>query len=283
MELKELIRNNFDQLSKGQKGVANYLMEDMLNFSLSTASQIAKQINVSETTVIRLSYALGFDSFTEMQKYIKKSLVAKGEASEQISNLREESDNRNWLEAHLDKDIEILNKLKRTVDIEQVDKISTQIMEAEDVRVVGFRASFASAYWLYLKLGVMRSNVQLISHTSSAYPDELFIEPTRKTVFIILSFPSYVGETLAIAHFAKTEGATVIAISDSALSPVARIADEILLTDINVDSENMITISSVLSLLNILTSRIERQHAKVIQKRAGKLKEIYKSKSYFLE
>ena len=55
------------ELTPGQVKVANYICGNLEKVVYQTIAQIAKESGVSETTVIRFSYAMGFTSFSDMQ------------------------------------------------------------------------------------------------------------------------------------------------------------------------------------------------------------------------
>jgi DNA-binding MurR/RpiR family transcriptional regulator len=60
LPFKKLVKEKFPHLSAGQKKVANYLIENLDEAAFKTAFQIGRKAEVSETTVIRLSYAFAW-------------------------------------------------------------------------------------------------------------------------------------------------------------------------------------------------------------------------------
>ncbi|MDQ7861882.1 hypothetical protein RCO48_15625 [Peribacillus frigoritolerans] len=58
-----------------KKKVAAYLIENLDEAAFKTAFQIGREAEVSETTVIRFSYSLGFEGFSKMQARIQKQLL----------------------------------------------------------------------------------------------------------------------------------------------------------------------------------------------------------------
>lgn len=282
MSIQELIKDKYLKLSKGQKKVADFLLKDIVGFSMSTASQIAKQAEVSETTVIRLAYALDFDSFSQMQKFIQKDFLSKNEKAEE--QCKEGSKiNQDFIDVLIEREIEILGSIKSSLNMNDYWAAIDDIMSADEVKVVGFRASYTAANWLYLKLNMLRNNVDMISSQSTNYPDNLLIDSDKKIIFIFVSFPSYAAQSLQIAEVAKKQGAKLITITDHYLSPVSRISDISFITQINNSSEVFIPISSILSLLNIITTGIEIKYEKEVMKRVSKLQNLYKESEFFLE
>lgn len=282
-KIEEIIRIKFTQLSPGQKKVAEFLLSNLERFAFSTASKIAREVEKSEATVVRLSYSLGFDSFSEMQKFIQKDLLNKKQVHGLLVNTQEGTakDDHSFLEDIINKDIVILQKMIQQVNIEDIRKAAEWIMGAEQVVIIGFRNSYPAASWLNLKLGMLRENVSQISNTNTSYNEMLQIN--EKTVYFVLSFPSYVKETISFAHYAKGKGAKLIVATDHLLSPAGRISDIVFTTELNINSNNLYSISAIISLLNIIVLFIEKNYEEKTDDRIRKLQDIYKNLDIYLE
>ncbi|MFC5604764.1 MurR/RpiR family transcriptional regulator [Sporosarcina koreensis] len=284
MNIEDIIKSKYEKLSAGQKKIAEYLLNNKIEYGMSTAAQLARKVDVSETTIIRLSYALGFDSFTHMQKELQKQFLEDGERLSNSQQYQSSDDAKGGLfQSIIERDISILQNMSNNLNEMLLWQTADILMEADEVKIAGFRASYTSAHWFYLKLSMMRENVNLINSASHSFPEHLLFNQDKKNVIVLLSFPSYVAETLRIAEIAKKQGVTVIAITDRVLSSVGRIADVCLTTDINVASENLISVSSVLSLLNLVTAAIESKYDKKVSDRVKKITQMHANNNYFLE
>ena len=67
MQFEILVREKITDLSSGQKKVARYILGHLEESSYLTLTKISREAGVSETTVVRLAYAIGFESFSSMQ------------------------------------------------------------------------------------------------------------------------------------------------------------------------------------------------------------------------
>lgn len=286
MSIENKIKETYGKLSPGQKKVADYLLENKYEYGMSTATQISNQVNVSETTVIRLSYALGFERFSDMQKYLQNEFLERENYQPfDTKNIRSTDENADLFESTIDKDIEILKKVKSTINLEDLDRAIDMLIGADEVKIAGYRASFSAAHWFYLKLSMMRDNVTLISseNISNSAPKYLMLDEDKETVFFLLSFPSYVTETINIANIAKKQNKKIISVTDRLTSSVGRISDISLLTDVNARSENLASVSPVHSLLNLISVAIERKYKKTVEERIKKVYEFYSENGIFLE
>lgn len=277
-----MILKHYSELTKGHKKVADYLLEHTLEFSVSTVAEIAKVIDTSKATVIRLSYSLGFGSFSSMQKRLKAQLLNEEASSRQTGDAMDEVESLVGLT--LDKDIFILEELRKNLDMNKVHEVMEVLKQADEIKIAGYSASYSAAHWFYTKLSMIKENVTLLSSVGSLNaPRDLLSNENNEIVYFLLSFPSYISETLRLANIAKEKGAKIIVVSDRLLSPVARIADICLTTDINVSSENLISVSSVHSLLNLIATGMELGNREVVSERLRRINEVYSKNGYFLE
>lgn len=280
-KIDELIRLKFNQLSPGQKKVAEYLLSNKERFAFSTASKIAREIDKSEATVVRLSYSLGFESFSVMQKFIQEDFINKIQEQDLNVISGNFSDDQSFLEGIIQKEITILQQMIQHLKMEDISKATDWIMSAERVIIIGFRNSYPAASWLNLKLSMIRDNVTQISNSNISFNE--LIEINDKTVYIVLSFPSYIKETVLFAQYARDNGAKLITATDHLLSPAGRISDIVFTTKLNISSNSPYSISAIISLLNILVLFIEKNYETTIRERFQKLQDIYKDLDIYME
>ena len=66
--LSGYIRARFDDFSRSQKDVAQYIVDHLDEAAFQTAEELARRANTSSSTVVRFSQALGFEGFPELQQ-----------------------------------------------------------------------------------------------------------------------------------------------------------------------------------------------------------------------
>src|SRR6202011_3900764 len=65
--LSKYIQARFDECSRSQKDVAQYIVDHLDEAAFQTAEELARRANTSSSTVVRFSQALGFEGFPELQ------------------------------------------------------------------------------------------------------------------------------------------------------------------------------------------------------------------------
>src|SRR5271156_2778322 len=66
--LSKYIQARFEECSRSQKDVAQYIVDHLDEAAFQTAEELARRANTSSSTVVRFSQALGFEGFPELQQ-----------------------------------------------------------------------------------------------------------------------------------------------------------------------------------------------------------------------
>ncbi|MDF2721190.1 MAG: RpiR-family transcriptional regulator [Paenibacillus sp.] len=279
--IEQLVKGEFNGLSASQKKVAEYLLSHPDECALLTAKQISREAGVSETTVIRLSYALGFSNFSEMQKRLRERMLKTSSAPQTLAvTASETADEPMTLANLIENDIAILKSLLQQLNPADVWKAVDALIEADQVLVAGYRASYAAACWFSLSLGMARGNVQLCQSAGDDYVKLAHL--TERSVVVVISVPRYSREILNLASKAKEHNVRLIAVTDRLLSPVGRISDITLTTDVNIDS-GMASASSLISVLNLLVYGIKTKDSQRFQAKQQQLEQLYTASDIFIE
>jgi len=262
-----LVKEHYDTLSAGKKTVAEYLLKNIDKASYLTLAQIAREAQVSETTVIRLAYSLGFNGFSEMQKSIQMQILGQGE----FTRAPEEKDNEDPFAAIIETDIRIIRETLQKLNRHNLQQAIQMLAEADKIYIIGNRTAYPAASWLGMTLGVMRDNVHVVRFTGV----QELLGVTPQSAIVAISFPRYVKDTYHYTLNAKSLGAKVIAVTDHELSPIGVISNVTLLANTNRDESGYNSIAPVMSLLNLLAAGLRMKEASCINKRLQKLESLY--------
>jgi DNA-binding MurR/RpiR family transcriptional regulator len=279
---EKIIKDKYDTLSPGQKKVAKHLIEKLDESAFNTASMIGRQVDVSETTVIRLSYALGFNGYSEMQHYIQQQILNKSLHSfttdQEVVNKEEE--HTSLFSEILEKDILSLRQTNHQLNQMELWKVIDVLIKANRIFILGMGASYAPAHWFSFQLHSLRNQVTLCPTTGEIY--EWLGDLSDDSVLFVISFPRYSKETLHIAEFAKRQGVPLICVTDRLLSPIGRIADFTLTTE--EDSESSAhSITPAILLLDYIIEGMKVKNSDQIKARQQKLEELYSNYGVFVE
>ncbi|MFD3257200.1 MurR/RpiR family transcriptional regulator [Paenibacillus lentus] len=221
MTFVDRIQEHFDSLSVGQKKVAHYIQSNMQDAVLQSAQKIADKSGVSEATVHRLAQALSYAGFSAMLQDLRQFVLKDQRAVRNFLHSTSDQED-SWLEKHFLQEIDNLHETMARSDQSQINQAARMLLEGERVWIAGWRMGLSVTSFLNFILKYMLGNCELIPQGSVA-EFATYIKP-EDTVFVC-GFPRYCSRTLKVAALAKKEGAKVIALTDSELSPFAKLAD----------------------------------------------------------
>lgn len=280
MELQERVKSIFASLSTSQKKVAKYLLDHPQKFAVLSASEIGKEVGVSETTIIRFCYSIQLKGYSELQKKLRNSLINDNSSlNEYYSTKKQVADQPNFLAEVMGQDIASIQKTLANLSENDFNAAVTKLATSDSVLISGHRLSFTAANWLSFTLRLVRDDVHLYKQDT----DDIFLllnKLTENSVFIAISFHRYVKETIKIAEMAKQAGAFVIAITDSELAPIAEFSDIVL--PISIMRTSTIDSAPVLfSLCNALVAGVSVQDEERFTKRKA-IYDSFKMDDFFL-
>jgi DNA-binding MurR/RpiR family transcriptional regulator len=170
-----------------------------------------------------------------------------------------------------------LDKIKRTY--EKIDRKSFNlavdlILGANKIFILGVRSAAPLASFLGFYFNLIFDNVRLVHTTSVSEMFEQILSVKTGDVVIGISFPRYSKRTIKAMKYSRSTGATVIAITDKANTPISEGADVCLLAP----SDMMSFVDSLvapLSVINALIAAIGFKKQEVVTKTLEKLERIW--------
>ena len=219
-DIINLIDEKYAKMSKSHKKIAGFVKEHYDQAVFMTAAKIGSILDISESTVVRFAFGLGFDGFPDFQSTLADWVKNKLNTVSKMGVKYGGSSQSEILVDVLQADME---KIGDT--IEQVDPIAFEtavdsIISAKTVYVVGLRTCEPLADFLSFYLNMILGNVVVLRTTSASEMFEQMIRIDENDVLVGISFPRYSMRTLKAMEFANDRNAKVIAITDSPHSPM---------------------------------------------------------------
>lgn len=219
------IQQSLPEMSKGQKLIAKYIVDHYEKAAFMTAARLGEVVGVSESTVVRFAIELGYDGYPKLQKVLQELIKSKLTAVQRIEVSTNRINEDNILRSVLQSDMEKIKLTLEDIDLEGFNKIVEAILNAKKIYILGVRSSAPLASFLGFYFNLIFDNVRLVHTTSVSEMFEQILRVSEGDVVIGISFPRYSKRTIKAMQFVKSQGATVIAITDSWESPLADVAD----------------------------------------------------------
>ncbi len=214
------INEHFSELSKGQKLIASFVIDNYDTAVFMTAAQIANKVGVSESTVVRFAVAVGYEGFPEFTKAMEAWYKTKMNTVSMMGEKYGKSSQSDLLNTVLRSDMEKMEDTIANLDVEAFEMAVDIILQAKKVYVVGLRTCEPLAEFLHFYLNMIRPDVVLLKTTSASEMFEQMIRIDEKDCIIGISFPRYSMRTLKAMEFANDRNAKVITLTDSIHSPM---------------------------------------------------------------
>jgi DNA-binding MurR/RpiR family transcriptional regulator len=216
-------------LPKRLRQAAAYALEHPDEFALGTASALARNADVQASTLVRFAQTLGFAGFSELQEMFRARLRNRWpDYSERLralqQNASDSGDPSHLLFGFADSAAASIARLRETVQRRELDQAVNLLAEAGTIHCLGQRRSFCVAHYLTYALSQLGVPASLIDNVGGLGPEEL-ARAGAGDALIAASFSPYAPFTLDLATRARRASVPIVVITDSALSPLARLAD----------------------------------------------------------
>lgn len=273
-DLLKIIQEKQNTFSKGQKQISSFILAHYDKAAYMTAAKLGALVGVSESTVVRFANELGFAGYPELQHSLQEMIRSKLTTIQRIEITNDRIGESDLLEKVLNSDIE---KIKHT--LEEIDRTSFEnavddLIGAQMIYIIGMRSSSSLASFMYHYLNLVFPHVRLVRTTSGSEIFEQLLRINDKDAIVGISFPRYSKRIINALGYAKKQGAKVISITDSAASPIAANADDLLLAKSDMASF-VDSLVAPLSIINALIVAIGRKKQDEIAETFGKLERIW--------
>jgi DNA-binding MurR/RpiR family transcriptional regulator len=219
------IQHRMKDFSKGQKNIAQYILEHYEKAAYMTASKLGNAAQVSESTVVRFAFELGYEGYPELQQDLQEMIKNKLTAVQRIDVASDQIGQSDILDKVLNIDIDRIKKTIEETSREAFNGAVDSILQAKTIYILGARSALILARFLALYFNIIFDQVRLVDTTSSTEMFEQIMRISEDDIIIGLSFPRYSKRSAKALEFASSRGAKVIAITDSPASPIAEHAD----------------------------------------------------------
>src|SRR4051812_16662998 len=226
--LSAYIQARFDEFSRSQKDVAQYIVDHLDEVAFQTAEELARRANTSSSTVVRFSQALGFEGFPELQSSAREEYrrrVAGGQVAGVAGGSTEPlfSLDQSEFETAVAADHVNVEETARKVSRSEVEAAIDAIVSAERVLIAGTdQMAFFASYLRHL-LMLLDLRAEIVASPSQEALSRLG-RIDDQTLVIGLSAGRPHPLVVRAMKLARHRKAATVAVTDATLSEVAKLA-----------------------------------------------------------
>lgn len=224
--LFSLLQDRYSEMSKGQKQITDYILDNYDKYVFKTAASMGEAAGVSESTVVRFAYFLGFDGYPDLLNALKE-MARKKLTNVQRMNLTSSLQKQDVLDTVLTSDMNNIRDTIENIDHQAFLNVADKLNKIRTLYIIGMRSSTPLSQFLGYYLTFILHDVRIIN-SSGTNSFEQMINISDQDACIAISFPRYCVQTLEALRVANGRGAYCVAITDTINSPLAKFADECL-------------------------------------------------------
>jgi RpiR family carbohydrate utilization transcriptional regulator len=209
-------------------------LEHPRGFVLLSVRAMAKRLNTDPATIVRIVRVLGFESFREFQKHLHDLSIAFATSADTMQAAKSDGGRHAWVADSIDRDLKNLQGLKNSLDAARLNDLAKRLYSAR--RIVVLAGDLAAFLAEYLEYQISLLGLPVFSATSPGRISHLTRSLTKDDVVVAISFRRGLRQTVEGARMACQRQAHCVAVTDTFLSPLARIAHETFLASIDTTS-----------------------------------------------
>jgi DNA-binding MurR/RpiR family transcriptional regulator len=229
--LSTYISARFDEFSRSQKDVAQYVVDHLDEVAFHTAEELARRANTSSSTVVRFSQALGFEGFPELQEAAREEYrhhhrTAKGVGGDELTAPLFSLDQSPFEQAVAADHVNVEDTARR-VSRSEVDGAIEAIAAAERILIAGTdQMAFFASYLRHL-LMLLDVRAEIAASPSQEALSRLG-RIDERTLVIGLSAGRPHPLVVRAMKIARHRRAATLAIVDATLSDVSKLSERTL-------------------------------------------------------
>lgn len=239
-QLIKHISSDYEALSKQLKVIARHVEQHRDHIGLDGIQEVARQCNVQPSAVVRFAKHFGYSGFTEMQAIFREGISRQLAPSRNYkTRIRDIIESGTGSLSSVEIASEFLagslagmQELQSSLHAPSFKKAVGLLSESDNIWITASRRSFPIAAYLDYALQHTDKRIGLVSGMGSMQLGQM--RSVRKNdVIVAISFSPYAEETISVVKLAVERGAKLIAITDSRMSPLAKLAQVALIVQDN--------------------------------------------------
>lgn len=214
---QELVAAVVGELTPTERRIAEAVVAEPTLLAFGSVSDLAGRVGTSRPSIVRFATKLGFGGYTELQQHVRGNLSQR--LSRPSDRIRSDSDAAVPVRTAID---EAIVSVFEALEGDRLARLVRPLVQARRLWILSGEASLAGAAALRSGLAMVRPNVRLLDEQS--YGAEVS-DAQPGDAAVVIDFIRYRRQIVAAARILADAGVTIVAITDSPLSPLVELAD----------------------------------------------------------
>ena len=261
------------ELTPTERRIAEAVLAEPTLLAFGTVSDLASRVGTSRPTIVRFANTLGFKGYTQLQRHVRTDL------SHQLARPSERIRHENEIDLPARSAIDgAITSVFDALDGERIAELASPIIRAEKVWVLSGETSQAGAHAFHSGLSMVRPGVRSLEEHS--FGTDLSDAGPGDTA-VVFDFFRYRRQVANATRVFADAGVTIVAITDSPLSPLVELADA--WCEIEVPAIGPFDSSvPVVAMAELLVSQVAKGLHKEATARIDRIEALWKETNVFL-
>lgn len=280
--VQQMIERQFDTLSPELQRAARWVRQHGTSMALHSMRGSAREAGVTPATMTRLAQRLGFDGFEALREPYRHHLAG-GRRLSHLGRARVVQP-RQGAAALADLNAQQQANVASVVALNApaaVEAAADTMLAAARVLFLGLRVCHGVAFQLHYAYGLLRHNGTLLGDLGGTLTDRL-AHAGGDDLLVAISQAPYMRQTVEAVALARHQGVPVLALTDSALSPVARGATQVLLFD-SASSSFVRSASGAQALTEALVATVAARGGATVMQRLSRMQDHLRRQQAYWE
>jgi len=222
-------------LSPKRQEIIRPVLENPRGYVLLSVRALADRLGTDPATTVRIVQGLGFPTYTDFQRHLHDLSVAYATSLDTMKAAeREGTGPATFVRAALHRDMQNLHALNNSLNADKVCALAKRIYDAQKILLLGGDAATALVHHLDYHLTMI--GLPVLSASTAGRVSHVVRTVGRKDLVIGISFRRGLRQTVEGVQTAKRNGAFTVGITDTFVSPLARLADECFIASVETPS-----------------------------------------------
>ncbi|MEK9198203.1 MurR/RpiR family transcriptional regulator [Ureibacillus sp. FSL E2-3493] len=274
----EKLQHKIGELTETQRRVADYIIKHPLDVAFLTVDQLAGVVKTSTTTIMRLTFNLGYSGYSEFQKGLQENL--RNQAAPQTrfeANIKGMEEDDLW-GRYAEKQINNIQNTIEMISHETLEETQKMILSANRIICTSVRSGLPVAQYLTHGLNRLFGNTSLVVADVSDWVDNV-VNMNENDLVITISFPRYARRIIDLSRTAKKNGVKIISITDSYSAPITTYSDLVLPCNASSIAFHNSVVSSIF-IVDYIMSALAINYPDQTKKRLDKINSILTDINY---
>lgn len=228
LDFGQIIAEHYQQLTKSEKQIANYLRKNQEESAFLSAAELADRLGLSEATIVRFARTVGFDSYPAMREVLQENFRRRVTHSTRLqSRLEDLREGGDIFERMVASEIDYLSHALETVDREAFRQAVDLMKSHKRIFVFGLGPSVSLVELMDIRLHRVGWDVVPLTTTGREFLEPLLKMGADDLLFTICFF-DVTPPLQLVLEYANEVKCKVVMLTDTLGSIVGDRADVVL-------------------------------------------------------